>query len=65
MEDKPYTTSTFKLEKGGSAKETARNAGALLIILGLVTIVLVSLTIGIWMIIGGGILLLGGAFAKS
>ena len=63
--------SSFKLEKSDSAKKQAVSAGALLIILGIVTLFLfvivgpVMLGVGALLIILGVVFMLGGKFASS
>lgn len=57
--------SSFRLEEGGSPKDIATNAGVTLAILGIVVMMLVWFQIGLAMILLGGILLLGGKYAKS
>jgi hypothetical protein len=56
---------SFKLEKGGSAKQQAQQVGILLIVLGLVIGLLWYLPAGAFMIVLGIVLFLGGTFASS
>ncbi len=57
--------SSFKLESGGSAKDQARSAGTLLIVLGVVITVLFDVFVGGAMTLIGVLLAIGSHGASS
>ncbi|HYF96761.1 MAG TPA: hypothetical protein VD947_01845 [Patescibacteria group bacterium] len=56
---------SFKLEKGGSAKEQAIGAGVFLALLGIPVMLLVMVEAGAAMILLGVVIAIGGQFASS
>jgi hypothetical protein len=56
---------SFKLEKGGNAKNQAISAGAFLFILGVPVAVLVMLPVGAVMMTVGLLAIVGGKFASN
>jgi hypothetical protein len=57
--------SSFKLEKGGSAKNQAVQGGVFLAILGVPVAFLIMVPVGLAMILLGVIVAVGGKFASS
>ncbi len=57
--------SSFKLEKGGSAKQQAVQGGVFLAIMGIIVIIFVMVQAGVVMMLLGVAIALGGRFASS
>lgn len=57
--------SSFKLEKGGSNKDQALQAGVFLALIGVPVLFLVAPTVGLVMILLGTIVAIGARFASS